>query len=68
MKNILTGNFDDLLIPVIVHFNKNNSNIDDFEKFAQDSVGASYSLEDILDNLEKEQIVELVNEYIETII
>lgn len=68
MNNIKVGNFDDLLIPVIIHFNKNNSNIDDFEKFVQDSVAASYSLEDILDNLEKEQIVELVNEYIKTII
>lgn len=68
MKNILTGNFGDLLIPVITHINKNNSNFDEFEKFAQDSVGASYSLKDILDNLETEQIIDLINEYIETII
>lgn len=68
MKNILNGNFDDLLIPIIIHINKSNLKFDDFEKFAQDFVGASYSLEDILDNLEKEQIVELVNEYVETIL
>ena len=68
MKNILTGNFDDLLIPVIIHINESNSNFNEFEKFAQDSVGTSYSLNDILYKIEKEQIIELANEYVKTII